>query len=58
MLIPVSSSSDADRLRELERAAMRLLAGLDELGQHQAAAYVAMGIDTMRRARQGPLPTA
>ncbi|MDP8994686.1 MAG: hypothetical protein M3N07_06875 [Pseudomonadota bacterium] len=46
-----------DRLTDLNRSAEELLAGLDELGLHQAAAYVSMAIDFMRQARPDRLPT-
>ena len=45
-----------DRLAELQRAAQSLLSGLDELGLHQAAAYVSMALDAMRQARPDLLP--
>jgi hypothetical protein len=40
-----------DRLANLHKSADELLAGLDELALHQAAAYVSMAIDAMRQAR-------
>jgi|GEM_PF-4402911 len=46
-----------DRLAAVEREAKQVLARLDDLGQHQAAAYVAMAIDIMRRAPPDGLPT-
>ena len=46
-----------DRLAALEHEAGKVLAGLDELGLHQAAAYLAMAIDSMRTARPDALPT-
>lgn len=46
-----------DRLTDLNRAAEELLAGLDELALHQAAAYVSMALDAMRQARPDKLPS-
>ena len=46
-----------DRLADLSRSADELLDGLDELGLHQAAAYVSMAIDAMRQARPDMLPS-
>lgn len=46
-----------DRLAGLNRSAEELLAGLDELGLHQAAAYVSMALDAMREARPDMLPS-
>lgn len=46
-----------DRLQDLRREAETVLSGLDELGLHQAAAYLSMAIDLMREARLEPLPT-
>ena len=40
-----------DRLAELQRTTQRTLSGLDELGLHQAAAYMSMALDAMRQAR-------
>ncbi len=45
-----------DRLTDLELSAEQVLAGLDGLGIHQAAAYLSMALDVMRRARPDPLP--
>lgn len=50
-------SEQWDRLADIERSAERVLDGLDDLGLHQAAAYVAMALDSMRQARPDPLPT-
>jgi hypothetical protein len=46
-----------DRLKDLSRSAEELLDGLDELGLHQAAAYVSMALDFMRQARPDMLPS-
>lgn len=46
-----------DRLADLQRKAQTMLAGLDELGLHQAAAYVSMALDIMRRERPDLLTT-
>jgi len=46
-----------DRLADLSRTAEELLAGLDELGLHQAAAYMSMALDAMRQARPDMLPS-
>ena len=46
-----------DRLKELSRTAEQLLEGLDEIGLHQAAAYVSMALDFMRQARPDMLPS-
>jgi hypothetical protein len=46
-----------DRLADLSRNAEELLAGLDELGMHQAAAYVSMALDFMRQSGPGTLPS-
>ena len=43
------------RLAELQRSTQTVLSGLDELGLHQAAAYVSMALDAMRQARPDPL---
>lgn len=55
--MPISFGERLDRLAAIEREAQQVLAGLDDLGQHQAAAYVAMAIDAMRRARPDALLT-
>ncbi len=52
-----ASGEDWDRLAELQRATQILLSGLDALGQHQAAAYVSMALDTMRQSRPDLLRT-
>lgn len=44
------------RLMDLHRTADKLLAGLDELGLHQAGAYVSMAIDAMRQAHPDRMP--
>lgn len=46
-----------DRLADLHRSADALLEGLDELGLHQAAAYLSMAIDAMRQVRPDLTPT-
>ena len=38
-----------DKLRKLHGDALSLLGGLDEIGLYQAAAYVSMALDIMRR---------
>lgn len=55
MIIPRGFDGYWDRLADLEREAEQVLAGLDELGLHQAAAYLSMAIELMRQARPGPL---
>ena len=45
------------RLGELQRAALTLLEGLDELGLNQAAAYTSMALDAMRQTRPDFLQT-
>ena len=37
------------KVNELYAAALELLRGMDELGLHQAGAYVSMALDTLRR---------
>lgn len=46
-----------DRLADVQRSAEELLSRLDELGLHQAAAYVSMALDAMRQTSPDPLPT-
>lgn len=46
-----------DRLAAAQRSADELLATMDELGLHQAAAYVSMAIDAMRLVRPDSAPT-
>lgn len=46
-----------DRLAKLHRSAEDLLAGLDELALHQAAAYVSMALDAMRQAHPDMQPS-
>jgi hypothetical protein len=55
---PLNLGENWERMAELQRAAQTMLSGLDELGLHQAAAYVSMAIDAMRRAPTDRLPTA
>ena len=57
MISSLGLGPEWDRLAELEQAAGDVLAGLDELGLHQAAAYLAMALDAMRLARPDALPT-
>lgn len=45
------STEQWNRLAELQQTALTLLAGLDELGLHQAAAYTSMALDVMRQSR-------
>lgn len=52
-----SSTEQWERLAELQRTAQTLLAGLDELGLHQAAAYASMALDAMRQSRPDFLQT-
>jgi predicted nucleotidyltransferase len=49
------SNDQWDRLAELQRSAQQLLAGLDELGLSQAAAYASMALDVMRQSRRSDL---
>ncbi|HEX9933247.1 MAG TPA: hypothetical protein VGB08_10435 [Allosphingosinicella sp.] len=56
--VPIGFGEDWDRLQGLRRDAESVLSGLDELGLHQAAAYLSMALDVIREARPGPLPTA
>lgn len=46
-----------DRLAELQHSTQVLLSGLDEIGLHQAAAYVSMALDVMRQAQPDLLRT-
>jgi hypothetical protein len=57
MLQPSGSGQPRDRLGELQHSAQALLAGLDEIGLHQAAAYVSMAMDVMRQSRPDLLKT-
>jgi hypothetical protein len=56
-IMPISFGDRLERLATIEREARHVLAGLDDLGQHQAAAYVAMAIDAMRRVALDVPPT-
>ena len=51
MIEPGGFGEHWDRFADLQLSAERVLAGLDEIGLHQAGAYVAMALDVMRRAR-------
>jgi hypothetical protein len=54
---PLGFGENWDRLAELQRSAQAVLAGLDDLGLHQAAAYVSMALDAMSRSRPDLLRT-
>jgi hypothetical protein len=56
VIIATGFGEDWDRLQRLRRDAELLLDGLDELGMHQAAAYVSMALDIMREAGPEQLP--
>jgi len=56
-MIPSGFGKQWDQLADLQREAEQLLAGLDELNLHQAAAYISMALDVMRQARPDALPT-
>ena len=56
-MIPTGFGEHWDRLSDLQLMAEQVLAGVDELGLHQAGAYLAMALDAMRRARPDVLPT-
>lgn len=55
--MPSINDERLDRLMSIQREAQQILAGLDELGLNQAAAYVAMALDAMRRYPREELPT-
>jgi hypothetical protein len=57
MSLPSGFGHHSDRLAELQHATQVLLSGLDEIGLHQAAAYVSMALDVMRQARPDMLRT-
>jgi hypothetical protein len=57
VIVPSEFGERWTRLADLTHAAEEVLRGLDELGLHQAAAYVAMALDTMRAADPDALPT-
>jgi len=57
VIVPSDFGERWTRLADLSRAAEEVLQGLDELGLHQAAAYVAMALDAMRAADPDALPT-
>lgn len=57
VIIPTGFGEHWDRLGDLQRAAEQLLDGLDDLGLHQAGAYLSMALDAMRQARPDVLPT-
>ena len=57
MIIPSGFGEHWDRIADLQRSAEQVLSGLDELGLHQAAAYLSMAIEIMGRARPDALPT-
>ena len=57
MINPSGFGEHWDRLADLQRGGEQLLAGLDDLGLHQAAAYLSMALDLMGRAHPDALPT-
>ena len=57
VIIPTGFGEHWDRLADLQRAAEQVLDGLDDLGLHQAGAYLSMALDAMRQARPDVLPT-
>jgi hypothetical protein len=54
---PSACGDPWQRLGEIERNVQEILAALDDLGLHQPAAYVSMGLDLMRQARLNLLRT-
>jgi hypothetical protein len=57
VIVPSEFGERWTRLADLTRAAEDVLRGLDDLGLHQAAAYLAMALDAMRAADPDALPT-
>jgi hypothetical protein len=57
VIVPSEFGERWTRLADLTRAAEEVLRGLDDLGLHQPAAYVAMALDAMRAADPDALPT-
>ena len=58
MIVPTGFGEHWQRLGDLHRAAEDVLTGLDELGLHQAGAYLSMALEAMRQALPDPSPTA
>ena len=57
LVTPTLVDDDRHELAAVQQSAELVLDRLDALGEHQAAAFVSMALDAMRRARPDSLPT-